>query len=520
MPIFTVKNLQKPIYFTIFIISACILINSLYFHYRIITANYPHEFREGVMVLTTQNLLDGINPYSLAEQPQHTNLYGIIYHLTTYPFASIFGSTLPVHRAVTGVFLILSCVFLFFILRRVDVPLLLSFTGAVIYYGHLVSFWSLIARPDTLGIFLFLAAIFIPWIKKFDKSSLLISSFLCTLVVFTKMYFVIAFPIIATYLFVFKSKRDAIIFTLSFLFMMTASVLIINKYFETYFINTFYFYLNIKNDLSIGLPYVISQIRYFSKINFGVVIVFIILLIEIVRRNHNNILNKIKNAVNLLNFLKIQQPLTNIKFDYFVFVFLVTSAAFIFKLGLNPGSFVDYIHHLISPFLLIIVFRYLAQKIKANNFAIFGIIIIFSLIFTLANHRRLVDYSVEWKNIENLVSEYKEIYGESAITSVLVKQNKYVYNSGHSGLYLPLNEPVFKKSPLYPKIKERLAEFNTEINNKIIKKKFDLIILDNAGEDYIPRDLLKKYYYQKSEMLAPMLFNSWRLVLEVWLPKK
>jgi hypothetical protein len=49
---------------------------------------YPLEFREGASQVMTQLLLDGKNPFSLANQPLGMNNYGIVHGVIVLPFAA------------------------------------------------------------------------------------------------------------------------------------------------------------------------------------------------------------------------------------------------------------------------------------------------------------------------------------------------------------------------------------------------------------------------------------------------
>lgn len=96
---------------SIFLIGAAILLFA--YHMRVITFPYPSEYREGSMIQTTNVLLNGENPYAIVNQPQDTNTYGIFYSIVCYPFAKISGSSLQLHRAVSGIFIFLSCLMVF-----------------------------------------------------------------------------------------------------------------------------------------------------------------------------------------------------------------------------------------------------------------------------------------------------------------------------------------------------------------------------------------------------------------------
>jgi hypothetical protein len=74
----------------------------------IVTTPVPVEYREGAILLTTDYILKGLNPYSLANQPLSMNVYGLGFNLVVLPFAAIFGNTLAIHRAISIIWLFLA----------------------------------------------------------------------------------------------------------------------------------------------------------------------------------------------------------------------------------------------------------------------------------------------------------------------------------------------------------------------------------------------------------------------------
>ena len=87
----------------------------------------------------------------------------------------------------------------------------LSLIAFTLLYIQLFANIGILARPDTLGLFLFLCSIIIPWKWNFTYSSLLAGILLSTLAFLTKPYFIFGAPCIALYLFLSKSKLKGII---------------------------------------------------------------------------------------------------------------------------------------------------------------------------------------------------------------------------------------------------------------------------------------------------------------------
>ncbi len=113
-------------------------------------------------MLTTKLLTEGKNPYSLENMPVATNLFGIFYPVIVYPFAKIWGATLLIHRAVTGVSIILACIILAFVMKQKNIPIWYIFSTLVIFYSSLLFLTTPISRTAALDVLLLLSSVVFP----------------------------------------------------------------------------------------------------------------------------------------------------------------------------------------------------------------------------------------------------------------------------------------------------------------------------------------------------------------------
>src|SRR5258708_26755849 len=187
----------------------------IYFAFVTISMPYQIEYREGAAQLLTQVLLRGGNPFSSAYQPLAFNNYGIVYNLVAFPFAAWFGNTLAVYRSINLLFILFSCALVAFTIIQVYGDRYFGFASGVFVGMALLSRGGLGAFPGALGEFLFLAAVLIPLLRRFDPSALILSAVLSVILYYTKPYFVLSFGIVATYVFVFVSKRKGLLYSFS-----------------------------------------------------------------------------------------------------------------------------------------------------------------------------------------------------------------------------------------------------------------------------------------------------------------
>ena len=85
---------NKIIYIFLIIGVLLIAVSIIYVQLKLIVFPYPLELREGSILLSSQALIDSINPYSLENNPIYINGFGVLYNLVILPFSKSFGNTL------------------------------------------------------------------------------------------------------------------------------------------------------------------------------------------------------------------------------------------------------------------------------------------------------------------------------------------------------------------------------------------------------------------------------------------
>ena len=486
----------------------CIVL--IYYNYKLIINPFPAEFREGVMILTTNLMLKGINPYDLASQPQYTNVYGIFYNIIAYPFVKFFGASLIVHRTVSAFFIVASCFILFLVMRRKKIPILFNFFATILFYASLLYFVTPTARPDSLGLFLLLLGIFLPFFYNYSLLSIVISIILGIFSFYTKIYFVLVIPYLTCYIFLFVSKKKGIIYGISSIVSLVLTAFIVNHYFKYYFANVIFSNISLNKTF---ITHVNNQFLEYFKYNLGIIVILLIVLSLQIYKNFEKIKKNLidfksfsNKKISIINFSNINKPLININFSLTLFCFICSVLLVYFILGRNTGAWLTYFFQFISPFLLIIVFSYMKkQKRWYILFIPFIIINLYVASFNYLPIKKIFksNYSLEsWETVETLISGHQNIFNSPAIVPILVEQNKNVYDSGHSGqfIYGADHKSVIKL--IFPednKILIRNNQFLQELSNSIIEKKFDLIILTTDYPRYNSEEIIKNYYeYQKT----------------------
>jgi hypothetical protein len=530
---------KKLILASFSVILLCFGIQLLRYHYLLVTFPYPLESFEGAMLLTTNLLLKGENPYALENMPVAINVYGINYHLLVYPFARLWGSTFLVHRALSAIFILLSCILFFVILRRHRINLLYSISAVLILYASLLYRYTAVAKPDGLGFFLFLLSAFIVYLMEYSTWSLVMSVFLGILAFYTKPYFVLSIPYLVSYLFLFVSKKKAIFYgALAFVLLITTAFMI-NHIFETYFVNTFFNHINVATN---NFRQMTGQLGFFSLFYSGIILIFIVYFsLSVLDRVRSGELPGLgfdaikKEFIKRIDLFSYEKPLIKIAFPFSLYCLILSFGIFYFKLGRHVGNIMTYAYHLITPFFLIYIFSlldlplknvHLARRRDNYNYALLLPCILVSLYLLYSSATYLKDSAEwtdreDWRRIEQIMSSYKNIMNSQVLVSLLLKQNKPVYDTGQTEFFQHSHYRFrWLEGLLLPNadISRQWTEYENSIRQAVSHQEFDAIIIA-PWEHRSYLDGIEKNYSMVDKVGVCMFHTAQCALLEIWEPK-
>jgi hypothetical protein len=516
----------KKLFFALLIFLTSVLFA---YHIHITTFPYPSEYREGAMMQTTNLLLKGENPYAIENQPQDTNTYGISYSIICYFLAKVFGSSLQLHRAVAGVFVLLSCLVVFLFARTKKQSFLPSLTVTLILYASLLYGVTPLVRPDSLGLFLFLLSLFVPFRYNYSLGSLFISSLLGVFAFFTKTFFLLTYPFLGSYLFLFVSKKNGITYGVLSCILLTISVLMVNSFSETYIANVF---VNHLNGASYDIKHLIYQLLFGLKSYSFIFMIFVFAATSVLLKwwkqihQHFTDFNPLGSLLKSVDVRNLDSPLfiSDIKCTSYYLLCAVT--VFCLSLGGHGGAWMSYFYQLISPFFLLVLLDITAYSSIPRSFMylmLAGIINLGVFYITVLPHYTSRQVQPQWQQIYELVSKNSNIFNSPAITPILQEQNKRVYDSGQSEYFrrsvLPKKFSFISRYWTHDKkVAQALERSQRELVEALKNKKFDVIVITKnyhyalfGGESLLPW-----YYDKKSTLLAPMPHTGQKWLLEVW----
>ena len=496
---------------------------------KIISFPYSLELREGAELLSTHALLNDINPYALANNPIYINGFGVFYNLLVLPFAALFGNSLQLHRLINALFILGQLLLMAKVMRLQKTGWLAIFIAAQFMWLGQIFLASPTARPDTLGELLFLLTLLIPLIYKFNTPSLLISVILGILSFYAKAYFFLGVIITASYLFLFISKRKALLYAVGAGAILLISILIINQNLETYFVNTL-FPLFIGKRISSSYLHLLMQCLRFMRDYWGLLLIGYSLVINIVNKTWISNFAKTK-----INIKPINAPLLSFPMDFLLYSLIITSSLVLFLFGKHTGTYQTYFYHLITPFWVMLILIFIdKQKIHRKWFLLLAVFTLLTHSYENLKPDLLPFESPDWLKLETRISKSEQVLNSPLDVSILIEQGKPIAMSGFTEYYFlfptqpfflyPDPEKMKKEGQLYlgqisSKIKKRGYDFLETIQNEdyeifLIGDKFNF---PQSDPRFIP---LSDYYHLVETLTLPMphSFEEWKI--GIWEPNQ
>ena len=492
-------------------------------HIKIIAFPYQLELREGAIQLSTHALLNGINPYALANNPIYINDHGILYNLLVLPFAALFGNSLQLHRLINALLILGQLLLMAKVMRLQKTSWQAIFIAVLFMWLGQIFHTSPTARSDTLGELLFLLTLFIPLIYKFNIPSLLISVILGVLSYQVKTYFFLGVIITGSYLFFFISKRKALLYAASVGALSLISILIINHYLETYFANTLYLYNAVTTR---NYAHLLKQSIKFIRDYWGLLFIGIGVVLNIVNRTWISNFTKTK-----IDIKHINTSLLSIHLDFLLYCLIITFSSVLLILGAHSGTIQVYFYHLITPFLVMLILMYIdKQKLHQNWFMLLAVLTLLTQSYENLKPDFLPFENPDWLKLEARISKAKLVLNSPLDISILIEQGKPVAMSGLTQYYFMYPTKPFFLYMDPEKMKEEGQLYLGQIVSKIKNKEYDFLetiqnenyeiflIGERLNSPQSDPSFISDYYHLVDSLTIPMphTFEEWKI--GIWEP--
>jgi len=499
----------------IFIFGAALsLAWSLYFERSILATPYQIGYREGAPQVITQMLIDGRNFSTFEHQPLGYNAYGLGYHAAVILFALIFGNTLFMHRAVTFIFILLSMATGFWVVFQQRRNFALATICSAFIMVAFMGWGGVGSAPTTMGTFLFLAATFIPFIWSFDNKSIVLSAVLALIVFHTKAYFVLSFGIVASYLFLFVSKKKAVGYGFLFLALFVIAFAVIRLNYPLYFINVIHG--NASNTFR-TFERLYTQLFWLSVYFFPALLLTGIMLWREFRK-------KTSQSIGIkYDIFNLDKPLFDLRPDYLLHAFIISLLAFVTILGSHVGNYLAYSYELVVPTFLFWFFVNFDQKriFTALSAALIVINLFYWQYITLNPQMLEQRSSVEWEKVFSYLDPSLNILNSPTVTSRMIELGVTPVDSGQTDVYYLMDSYPFNvlMGPSYEEYYNDGIAYTDAINASISAHEYDFIITTKDVDVFYDVNLIVEHYEMVDQLILYMPATEQKWVVEVWEPK-
>jgi hypothetical protein len=493
----------------------------LYFAGVTLVWPYPLEYREGASQVLTQLLLAGKNPFALENQPLGMTNYGIGFNLMVWPLAALFGNTLLIHRLVTLVFILLAS---FLVLRTASASVkdpILPIVCAELVAAALATRAGLGALPGAMGTFLFLLGILLPLLRGFDRWGLFLSGLAILLAFYTKPYFLLGFGVVASYLFLFVSKKKGLIYIVSFGAAALLSVLIVRAIFPLYFFDTVF--SNLAQTAENQAAHLYRQLKQLGVEFFPALIAALVVVVAGIAGRQHPAAARVP-VLPRENLRVFDRPLFSGNPDYLACASICSLLAFVLILGPNPETYMNYSYQLIAPPGLL----WLSRKIWSQGrialiltpFLVVNLVWFCWLRLGPILLRDTLQSASAWEQLYATADRCQRTLNSPLLASEMIRLGQWPVDSGQTQYYFSMQEfPGMRfLGPSYAVIAQNGERYLDALRSSVAHREFDCII--TARFSGWPRNLpLDRGPYELGgavKILMPQAEQNWRM--DLWVP--
>lgn len=461
-------------------------------HLRLILSPAPQEMREGGELVITQFLLQGRNPYALAELPAGTDVYGILYNLLVTPFAVLFGNSLAVHRTVSGAAILAACFLVQRMLRQRGTEPGLAIAGALLFYLASIYFVAPLARPDGLALLLSVASIAVLYREELSFGRFGLGLALAVAALFTKLY--LAYPpfVLAAYWFLFRARRRGLALGAAALVVAVLALAAVTLLLPAY--------LNVvvlaNAESAVYEPdHLLRQTRDWALYQLPLLVALAVLALRSGGR---------------------------VRLDLFGFTALANGAVFLFWLGGHSGAHMTYLLQLVSPALILALWPHLpwAGWGRTAVLAALPLALAFNLHWFPRSFAAFSQAEETYRGLERSVAQHGNVLGGTEAAVALLRAGQKVLDTGQSEYFgaavgqrvLPLLVP-----PML--LQQRWDAMRTEIQDGIEGRRYDLVVRSRRRGGVVPAELLAHHYRTDGTIEVSFPWASQRWPLDLWVPR-
>jgi len=332
---------------------------------------------------------------------------------------------------------------------------------------------------------------------------------------YTKPYFLLSFGVVASYIFLFISKKKGLLYSFFFILGFMLSILVVRRAFSMYFIGTIWG--NVSNTMS-SFTHMLDQLKAMTNILLPVIIsILLILATGNLRKTDTPSSGPFR--INIFNW---NVPLFVSPINYYFYALSFTLLIFASFLGWQESNWLGYASQVILPLFFIWYFGGLLPVDRARL-----VVVVLVLLNLFGWERSSLTPDVlhpqnqeEWNRLLGYMENSKSILHPSMIAADVISLGLDPVDSGHTILFYnvqPYPDSILTTIP-YEKIRLDGHKFENLINRRIENRRYDLVITAKDKAAFFDYWLLEQNYILVDEMDLYMNLNG-NSPIQVWQPK-
>lgn len=482
-------------------IAGAIAVWLLVIHGRMVLSPAPQEMREGAVLWLTRLLLEGRNPYALAELPAGTNVYGILYHLIVLPLAYVFGNGFPVHRAVSAAAIVAACVLMFRLLRRERTDACLAWVGTILFYVSCVYFTGPLARPDGVAVLLSMASLVLVTERRVTPAVFGAGLGLALLALITKIS--LAFPpfIVAAHLFLLRKDERwrGLSFGVVAILSALAVLVVMNRLYPAYV--TLTFAANAQSgftDAAHLRRQTIDWLVFSLPLTLGIVFG--------VARGINGWFGANARAA---------AP------TVFAFGAAANACVFFVWLGWHPGAHMTYLFQLVTPLLMPAVLPPLSRLgwPRALVAAALPVSLVMSAPYFTWTFERFTASEATFASLDRTIASHESVLGSTEVAGLLAMEGRPVLDSGQSEYFgEAIGRRTLPGTVAREALRERWESMFAEMEGVMRRGGFDLIVRSRRA-GLIPLSLVMAHYRRVETVPVTFAWSGQSWLVDLWTPQ-
>lgn len=478
-------------------------------HWRVIWMQEPVALREPAVIIGMRGYLNPDAPrlYTLESLPEYTNLYGMGYIWAAAPFAKWLPfSEYSNLRLANAFFLAVLLITIVSSLQKADWFLRAFIVVAV--YCIFVRSPSMAASPDVLGCLLYTLSWVVAVRGRFGAWPLVCSVVISAGAFLTKPYCVLGVGGIATYLFLFRSKKIGLAYTGGAGLFFVLSLLVVKHYYPYYF------------EAVVGVHAAATSRRLVHGLKqwgeFAALLPVCCILAAIVTAKFIK-----KQATSVKILIATEGPLINLDRPPTGYGWgaAVAAAALAVSLSWHGGAYLIYFSHLLLPLLVLSV----SESDLRARIPLWVYCLNIASLLVLAPSLPLKGASHDWLVLQSAVRELANPYLDPYFESLRRPgrpisdngQSEYLLIAGSLGSEARLREMSRRFAKRY------VQDFEEQKYDALIlirKAYFHVVANDQIEQNYqLVADYKVRPYYQS--FLHPIRFGVDDAQVVVYLPK-